>query len=46
MDDPWMITMPPSMGNVPLNTLISVDFPEPLGPMILVMPCLGMAMDR
>ena len=42
---PSMMTMPPSRGNVPLSRLTRVDFPEPLGPTMLVMPPRGMAME-
>ena len=43
---PSMITMPPSRGRVPLSRFIRVDFPEPLGPTMLVIPFRLMAMER
>ena len=39
-----MITMPPSRGSTPLSRFTNVDFPEPLGPTMLVIPVLGMTM--
>ena len=41
---PSMITMPPSIGNTPLSRLTRVDFPEPLGPAMLVILLCGTEM--
>ena len=38
---PSMITMPPSRGSTPVSRFTSVDFPDPFGPTMLVIPCLG-----
>ena len=43
---PSTMTRPPSRGRVPLSRLTSVDFPEPLGPTMLVMPLRGIEMER
>ena len=37
-----MITIPLSRGTVPLSRFTRVDFPEPLGPTMLVTPSRGM----
>ena len=39
---PSIITIPPSRGSVPVNRFIRVDFPDPFGPTMLVIPFLGM----
>ena len=41
---PSMITRPPSSGSTPLSRFTSVDFPEPFGPTMLVMPVRGIEM--
>ena len=40
-----MMTIPPSSGSVPLSRFTRVDFPEPLGPTMLVIPVRGMEME-
>ena len=40
-----MITMPSSMGSIPLSRLIKVDLPEPFGPTMQVIHSLKMDID-
>ena len=42
---PSTMTIPLSMGSMPLRTLMSVDLPEPLGPMTQVICPFGMEME-